>query len=107
VRENFAVFFLTHHSVKVGPTSSLLSPHFPLPLESFCSDHNNQKRMKYDYIHSSIDQDRKAAQEVWERVEKNRSESKQTGGEEGQREEGGGSDQEKVTAARLMQKNYR
>lgn len=65
--------------------------------------------MKYDYASSSIDQDRKAAQEVWERVEKKRQESnqdQQTAAGEGQREREG-SDEEKSKAAKLMQKNYR
>ncbi|GAA5913399.1 uncharacterized protein JCM6883_003065 [Sporobolomyces salmoneus] len=59
--------------------------------------------MKYDYRSSSISQDRKAAQEVWQRVEGNQqSRHQQEAGGGGKGEEG---DRDK--AVRLMQKNYR
>ncbi|GAA5978260.1 hypothetical protein JCM5350_002243 [Sporobolomyces pararoseus] len=58
---------------------------------------------KYDYRNSTIDQDRKAAKEVWERVERtNRSKQTSSSSSSSSKE---GKDQDK--AVRLMQKNYR
>ncbi|GAA5951217.1 hypothetical protein JCM3765_002415 [Sporobolomyces pararoseus] len=52
---------------------------------------------KYDYRSSTIDQDRKAAKEVWERVERGNRKQRESADEK--------NDQDR--AVRLMQKNYR
>ncbi|GAA5937090.1 uncharacterized protein JCM15063_000153 [Sporobolomyces koalae] len=57
--------------------------------------------MKYDYKNSTVDQDRQAAQEVWDRVEKTRQDSKPSA------QERAGDDGHRDKAIRKMQKHYR
>ncbi|GAA5847463.1 hypothetical protein JCM3766R1_005354 [Sporobolomyces carnicolor] len=64
--------------------------------------------MKYDYRDTTVEQDRQAAQRVWERVEGTRRQQRAPGGDEREGSANQGEDRgQEDQAVRLMQKNYR
>lgn len=86
----------------------VLSPSRRPPILSGDDDTVERSEMKYDYRDTTVEQDRQAAQRVWERVEGTRRQQRAPGGDEREGSANQGEDRgQEDQAVRLMQKNYR